>query len=143
MAGLAIAFGLAALFGVLDYWIRRLLVREPEQMRRFLDRRFDVMRRKGFWGEERPFIDASMIKRWGHSGWLLIPLPAFNLSMDLSDWWGLGGLASFALLVFAGTFFGDSRAGVHFLRVLGVDQYQRQAEQGAAGQPATTPRVGD
>jgi hypothetical protein len=130
MAGIAISLALAAFFGFCIYWIRLWVIRDPIQMRRFLNRRYEVIRRKGFWGEERPHIDEAMIKRWGYAGWGLMPLPAFNLSMDLTDLWSLGGVSSIALLFFAGMLFGDARAGVHFLRELGVVHYEKQAEQG-------------
>ena len=138
MAGVAIslfiaatlAILLAALFGVCIYWLRRVFIRDPAKMERFLDRRFDVIRRKGFWGEQKPFIDEVMIKRWGRVGWGLIPLPAINLLLEPSTLWSLGGHASVVLLAIAGMFFGDSLVGVHFLRVLGVDRYQPRAESG-------------
>ena len=132
MIGIAIAFVLAAVFGACFYWARRLTVRTPDQMRRFLDRRFDVIRRKGFWGEQRDYIDEAMIKRWGHTGWLLIPLPSFNLSLSIDQLWSVGGLSSVLLLVFAGMLFGDSRAGIHFMRLIGIAQYKREAEQAAS-----------
>jgi hypothetical protein len=128
MEGILIALAGAAVFGALIYAVRTALTRKPDQMRRFLDRRFDVIRRKGFWGEQRDYIDEAMIKRWGHSGWLLIPLPAFNLSLSIDQLWSIGGLSSISLLVFAGMFFGDSRAGVRFIRELGIDHYKREAE---------------
>ncbi len=124
------AFAGAAIFGTLIYAVRIALTRQPDQMRRFLDRRFDVIRRRGFWGEQRDYIDEAMIKRWGHSGWGLLPLPSFILSLSMDRLWGIGGLSSISLLVFAGMFFGDSRAGVRFLRELGIDQYKKEAEQG-------------
>ena len=135
MIGIAIAFVLAAVFGAGFYWARRLTVRTPDQMRRFLDRRFDVIRRKGFWGEQRDCIDEGMIKRWGHTGWLLILPLSFNLSLSIDQLWSVGGLSSVLLLVFAGMFFGDSRAGVHFMRSIGIAQYKREAEQDASCEP--------
>ena len=128
MIGIAIAYVLAAVFGVCFYCARRITVRTPYQMRRFLDRRFDVIRRKGFWGEQRDHIDEAMIKRWGHSGWLLIPLPSFNLSLSIDQYWSVGGWSSVLLLVFAGMLFGDSRAGVYFMRSMGIVQYKKEAE---------------
>jgi hypothetical protein len=98
-------------------------------MRRFLNRRYDVIRRKGFWGEELPYIDEAMIKRWGRVGWSLIPLPAFSFSMDFENLSSLGVASSIALLFLAGMLFGDARAGVYFLRVLGVVRYEKQTEQ--------------
>jgi hypothetical protein len=128
MKGILIAFVSSAIFGALFYAVRLQLTRKPDQMRRFLDRRFDVIRRKGFWGEQRDYIDEAMIKRWGHSGWLLIPLPAFNISLSIDQLSSIGGLSSISLLVFSGMFFGESRAGVRFLRDLGIDQYKKEAE---------------
>ncbi len=135
MIGIAIAFVLAAVFGLCFYWARRITVRTPDQMRRFLDRRFDVIRRKGFWGEKRDYIDEAMIKRWGHIGWLLIPLPSFNLSLSIDQFWSLEGLSSVLLLVYAGMLFGDSRAGVHFMRLIGVTHYKREVEQAGRDNP--------
>ncbi|MFC7338654.1 hypothetical protein ACFQY0_15770 [Haloferula chungangensis] len=89
----------------------------------FLNQRFDVIRRKGFWGEQRDYIDVSMIKRWGRFGWLLIPLPSFNLSLNIDQLGTVGGLSSILLLISAGMFFGDSRAGTHFMRSMGISQY--------------------
>jgi protein-S-isoprenylcysteine O-methyltransferase Ste14 len=132
MIGIAIAFVLAVVFGVCFYWARRLTGRTPDQMRRFLDRRFDIIRRKGFWGEQRDYIDEVMIKHWGYSGWLLILPPSFNLSLSIDQIWSVGGLSSVLILVFAGMFFGDSRAGVYFMRSMGIAQYKKEVEQSAS-----------
>lgn len=128
MEGIVIALALAAIFGALVYGLRLMLVREPIQMRKFLDRRYDVIRRKGFWGEQRDYIDESMIQRWGRNGWGFIPLPVLNLSIHLDHLWSLGGVSSILLLMASGMLFGDSRAAVRFMRVLGMERYQRQAE---------------
>lgn len=129
MEGIFLAFAGAAIFGTLFYCVRMALTRQPHQMRRFLNRRFDMIRRKGFWGEEREFIDEEMIKRWGHMGWGLLPLPSFNLSLSIDQLWSMGGLSSVSLIVIAGMIFGDSRACVRFIRELGIDQYKKEAEQ--------------
>lgn len=133
MDGILITLAGAAIVGTLFYAVRIALTRRPHQMRRFLDRRFDMIRRKGFWGEEREFIDEAMIKRWGHMGWGLLPLPSFHLSLGIDQLWSIGGLSSVSLIVFAGMIFGDSRACVRFIRELGMDQYKKEAE------PSVTP----
>lgn len=130
MTGIAMALVLAAVLGAGFYWLRRLTVRTPEQMRRFLDRRFDVIRRKGFWGEQREWIDEAMIKRWGNSGLFPIPLASLNLSQGIDQLWSLGGLSAGLLLLFAAMLFGDSRAAVHFMRSLGIARYPEETALG-------------
>lgn len=144
MEGIGIALALAAIFGALFYGLRVMLVREPIQMKKFLDRRYDVIRRKGFWGEQRDYIDESMIQRWGRNGWGrngwgFIPLPVLNLSIHLDHLWSLGGVSSILLLMASGMLFGDSRAAVRFMRVLGMERYQRQAQPFNGGD-GETPR---
>jgi hypothetical protein len=112
--------------GTIFYAIRIALTRQPDQMRRFLDRRFDCIRRKGFWGEERDYIDEAMIKRWGQAGWGLLPLSSFNLQLNMDQLWSIGALSSISLLVIAGMMLGDSRACLRFIRELGVEQYKKE-----------------
>ena len=132
MKGLMVALAVAAIFGSLRYGLCLFLVRDPDQMRRFLDRHFEGIRRKWFWREERNYIDESMIKSDGLIGLGFIPLSALYLSMkighsplNIDQLWSIGGLVSISLLFIAGKSCGDSLAGVHFLRVLGTKRYQK------------------
>lgn len=126
MLGILIAIASSAIMGTIFYAIRIALTRQPDQMRRFLDRRFDWIRRKGFWGEERDYIDEAMIKRWGQAGWGLLPLSSFNLQLNMDQLWSIGALSSISLLVIAGMMLGDSRACLRFIRELGVEQYKKE-----------------
>ena len=132
MKGLMIALTVAAIFGSLTYGLRLYLVREPDQMRRFLDHHFEGIRRKWFWREARNHIDKSMIKSDGLLGLAFIPLPAFYLSMKIDQFplnieqlWSGGVASSIFILFIAGKSCGDSLAGGYFLRVLGVERYQK------------------
>ena len=134
-----IAVGLAIIFGALFYVLRIRLVRKPSQMRRFLNKRFDVIQRTMKKSKSIDYIDEAMIRRWGLAGWLLIPLPAFCFSMITDQrWMIILGLPGLLLLVFAGMFFGDSCAGVKFLRILQTEQYRKKAEQDAADDAGST-----
>ena len=125
-----IAIGLAIIFGVLIYVLRIRLVRKPSQMRRFLNRRFDDIQQTIKKSKRTDYIDEAMLRRWGLLGWLLIPLPAFCFSMITDQpWMIILGLPGLLLLVFAGMFFGDSRAGVKFLRIMRIEQYRKEAEE--------------
>ena len=134
-----IALAVAAIFGSWTYGLRLYLVRDPDQMRRFLDRHFEGIRRKWFWRENRNYIDESMIKSDGLIGLGFIPLPAFYLSMKIDHFslnieqlWSIGALASICLLFIAGRSCGDALAGIHFLRALGVNQVAHERVRSTA-----------
>ena len=125
------ALGLIILFAFLIYGFRKWFIRTPDQMQSFLNRRFDMIRRKGFWGEEKDYIDEDMILTSGRSGWGFVPLATINISHHFENLWSFGGIPSLLLLFFAGKLFADARAGVFFLRTLGVQQYRKQTEHQA------------
>jgi hypothetical protein len=58
-------------------------------------------------------------------------LPSFNLSLSIDQLWSVGASSSVLLLVFSGMLFGDSRAGVYFMRSINIARYKKQAEQAA------------
>jgi hypothetical protein len=116
------------------YGFRRLTVRTDVKMRRFLDKRFDVIRKKGFWGKEMNYIDDDLIRRWGKTGWVFVGLPAINLSLGAWENMSVWNSSSIVLLFFGGLFLGDSYAALYFLKRLELTKYptQQEAEQGVA-----------
>jgi len=124
MIGLAISLPLTAFFAVVIYLFLRRKIRDEDQVIRFLDRRYDVIRRNGFWGNGSDYIDAKMIRKWGRNGWGLVIPSSLGLSLFFGQLWSVGGISSIILLFFAGTFFAESRLAAHFLTVLGVNQYR-------------------
>ena len=123
------------IFASAIYGFRRLTIRSDAKMKRFLDKRFDVIRKKGFWGKERQYIDENLIRSWGKTGWCFIGLPAINLSLGTWENFSVWNSSSIVLLFFGGLFLGDSYAAVYFLKRLGFTRYSAQrAEQVADGQ---------
>jgi hypothetical protein len=123
------ALNSALLLGCVIYGTRRWFMRDPDHMKRFLARRYDVIRRQGnFRVEEREYIDDEMIRSWGWRGLLFLPLAAMCLSSDqilhLHALSLVGLLASICLICFAGILLGDSHAARYFLKRLGRDRYK-------------------
>ena len=124
------------IFAYAIYGFRKLSVRSDIQMRRFLDKRFDVIRKKGFLGKERQYIDADLIHGWGKVGWCFIGLPMINLSLGAWENMSLWNCSSIVLLFFGGLFLGDSYAALYFLKRLGLIRYAtRQVEQSGVPNP--------
>jgi len=122
---LIIALALALAFAVVIYFLRISVIRSHSQMKRFLDRRFNVIRRANSGHAAHcDYIDRAMIKRWGLWGIAMIPLPVMGFKLISDDPDVLSALIFAAPLIFSGMLFADSRAAIRFIQCLGVEQYQ-------------------
>jgi hypothetical protein len=119
----------ASLSAVIARWVfyryRLMSIREPNQMRRFLDRRFDGIQSAGMREANLGIIDESIIRRWRRNFWGSIPFAAYIIMQGAKSGSSVGSFLGLGLVIMAGIFFGDARSCSHFLKVLGETQYRK------------------
>lgn len=124
-----IYISVASLSAVIVGWVifryRVMSLREPNQMRRFLDRRFDGIQSAGMLETNLGIIDESMIRRWRRNFWGCIPFAAYIIMQGAKSGSSVGSFLGLGLVVMAGIFFSDARSCSHFLKVLGESQYRK------------------
>lgn len=119
---LLLAALITAAFGVAVFLFRKAIIKSEVQMIAFLAKRFDFIQ-KG----SADYIDETLIRKWGNTGWSFIGLGAIVLNFSINDFLSLGSLSALGVLFFGGLFLGDSRAAVYFLRRLGSSKYRKDS----------------